>query len=186
MTSSLGTDLSFRMQGRPALVGDGMTTERGEADWFPGVDASIAPVEKTINGTIVIDGSLKPGGLVKTPISCHLEQGVITAIEGGSDASAWRSFLDSTGDPKAFHVCHVSFGLNPRARLSGHGPEDEHVLGAVTFGFGHQDPSYGGTVGAANVHLDVVLASPTISLDGVVMCHDNRLNPDLGLGGLDS
>lgn len=186
VTSSLGTDLSFRMRGRPALVGDGMTTEPGEADWFPGVDASIAPVEETINGTIVIDGSLKPGGLVRTPITCHLEHGVLTSIEGGVDATAWRSLLESTGDPKAFHVCHFTLGLNPRARLSGHGPEDEHVLGAVTFGFGHQDPSYKGRVGAAKIHLDVVLASPTLSLDGVVMCQDNRLNPDLGLGGLHS
>ncbi|MFC2029317.1 aminopeptidase [Chloroflexota bacterium] len=186
VTSSVGTDLSFQMQGRPALVGDGMATEPGEADWFPGVDASMAPVEKSINGKLVIDGSLKPGGLVKTPITCQVEQGVITAIEGGTEATAWRSFLDSTGDPKAFHVCHFTLGLNPRARLSGHGPEDEHVLGAVTFGFGHQDPSYKGRVGTAETHLDVVLASPTISLDGVVICQDNRLNPDLGLGGLDS
>jgi len=186
VTSSLGTDLSFRMRGRPALVGDGMATEPGEADWFPGVDASVAPVEETINGTIVIDGSVKPGGLVGTPITCHLEQGVLTAIEGGADASAWRSRLESTGDPKAFHLCHFTLGLNPRARLSGHGPEDEHVLGAVTFGFGDQDPSYMGTVGPATVHFDVILASPTVALDGVVMCQDNRLNPDLGLGGLDS
>ncbi len=80
VTSFLGTDASFRMQGRPALVGDGMATEPGEADWFPGVDASIAPVEETINGTIVIDGSVKPGRLVRTPITCQLEKGVIIAI----------------------------------------------------------------------------------------------------------
>ncbi len=58
------------------------------------------------------------------------------------------------------------------------------MLGAVTFGLGDQDPSYKGTVGPATVHLDVVLASPTITIDGVVMCEENKLNPDLGLGGL--
>jgi leucyl aminopeptidase (aminopeptidase T) len=161
-----------------------MATEPGEADWFPGVDASMAPVEETINGIIVVDGSVKPGGLVRTPITCHLEKGVITAIEGGDDANTWRSLLESTGDPKAFHVCHFTLGLNPRARMSGHGPQDEHVLGAVTFGLGDQDASYEGTVGPATVHLDVILASPTVAIDGVVMCQDNRLNPGLGLGGL--
>jgi leucyl aminopeptidase (aminopeptidase T) len=184
VASSLGTDISFQMRGRPALVGDGMATEPGEADWFPGVDASIAPVEETINGTMVIDGSVKPGGLVRTPITCHLEKGVITAIEGGADANSWRSLLESTGDPKAFRVCHFTLGLNPRARLSGHGPEDEHVLGGVTFGFGDQDPSYMGTVGPATVHFDAILGSPTVTLDGVVMCEKNELNSDLGLGGL--
>ena len=30
----------------------------------------------------------------------------------------------------------------------------------------------------------MVLVSPTVYLDGVVMCENNKLNPDLGLGGL--
>ena len=54
----------------------------------------------------------------------------------------------------------------------------------ATDGFGNQDPSYKGTVGIAKVHGDMVLVSPTVYLDGVVMCENNKLNPDLGLGGL--
>lgn len=184
LTSSLGTDISFQLKGRPSLLGDGMATEPGEADFFPGVQVSIAPVEKTINGTIVIDGSISPGGLVSTPVVCHLEEGVITSIEGGADANAWRSRLESTGDPKAFHLCHFTIGLNPRAKMTGNMIEDERVLGAVTFGFGNQDPSFKGTVGAAKVHADVVLVSPATYLDGVLMCESNRLNPDLGLDEL--
>ena len=184
VTSPLGTDISFRLQGRPALVGDGMATEPGEADYFPGVDASVAPVEETINGTIVIDGTVAPGGPVSEPITCHLEKGVITAIEGGVDANAWRSALESVDDPNAFHLCHFTLGLNPRARMSGYMLQDEHVMGAVTFGFGDQDPSYRGMVGTAKIHADVVLVSPSITLDGVPMCENNRLNPDLDLGRL--
>ena len=184
VTSPLGTDISFQMKGRPALVGDGMATEPGEADWFPGVDASVAPVEETINGTIVVDGAVSTGGPVSAPITCRLEKGVITAIEGGVDATAWRSVLESVGDPKAFHVCHFTLGLNPRARISGYHLEDGHVLGAATFGFGAQDASYKGTVGVAKIHTDATLVSPTITIDGVVMCENNKLNPDLGLGGL--
>jgi 2,5-dihydroxypyridine 5,6-dioxygenase len=184
LTSPLGTDISFQLEGRPALLGDGMATAPGEADFFPGVQVSIAPVEKTINGAIVIDGSISPGGLVSAPVTCHLEEGVITSIEGGADANVWRSRLESTGDPKAFHLCHFTFGLNPRAKMTGNMIEDERVLGAVTFGFGNQDPSFKGTVGAAKVHADVVLVSPAIYLDGVLMCENNRLNPDLGLGEL--
>ena len=184
VTSPLGTDISFRLKGRPAQVGDGIVTEPGELDFFPGVGASIAPVEETINGTIVIDGNMSPIGLVRVPVTCRLEKGVITAIEGGADATDWRSRLEATGDPKAFHLCHLSLGLNPRAKVSGNMHQDEQVLGAVTFGFGNQDPSFKGTVGAAKVHSDVVLLSPAVTLDGVLMLDNNRLNPDLGLGGL--
>jgi hypothetical protein len=39
--------------------------------------------------------------------------------------------------------------LNPRARLGGNMMQDERVMGAVTFGFGHQDPIYRGKAGPA-------------------------------------
>lgn len=184
VTSPVGTDVSFRMVGRPAPVGDGMATEPGELDFFPGVDASIAPIEETVYGTVVIDGSVVPDGLVRTPITCRLEKGIITAIEGGPDASAWRANLQSTGDPKVFQLAHFTLGLNPRAKLCGNMMQDERVIGAVTFGFGHQDPIYKGMAGPAQVHIDAVLASPSVYLDEMLLCENNRLNPDLGLGGL--
>ena len=184
LESPLGTDVQFRLKGRPALLGDGMATEPGEADFFPGVQVSIAPVEETINGTIVIEGSISPGGLVREPVTVRLENGVIRAIEGGLDASGWEARLRSSGDPKAFHVCHYTIGLNPRATMTGNMIEDERVVGAVTFGFGNQDPKFQGDVGSAAVHADVVLVSPTIYLDGEIMCEKNRLNPEMGLDGL--
>jgi leucyl aminopeptidase (aminopeptidase T) len=142
-------------------------------------------VETTIDGTIVVDGTVSPPiGQVATPITLRLEKGVITALEGGRDADALRAHLESAGDPKAFHLCHFNIGMNPRARLGIKMMQDEMVMGAVTFGFGDQDPIFQGTVGAAKLHTDVVLTSAAISLDGVVMCENNRLNPDLGLGGL--
>jgi len=181
--SPLGTDISFRLKGRPADVGDGVADTPGEVDFFPGVDVSIAPIEETINGTIVIDGCIDPGsGLVSSPITCRLENGIITSIEGGVDAGAWRSALESVNDPKAFYLCHFTLGLNPRATVSDNMHECEHVMGAVTFGFGDQDPSFQGTVGACPIHADVVLLSTTVYLDDVMMCENNELNPELGLG----
>ncbi|MEE9491103.1 MAG: hypothetical protein V3V80_02220, partial [Dehalococcoidia bacterium] len=55
VTSALGTDVSFQLKGRPALRGDGRATEPGVHEYFPGTSPSIAPVEETINGTIVVD-----------------------------------------------------------------------------------------------------------------------------------
>lgn len=62
--------------------------------------------------------------------------------------------------------------------------ECKHVLGAITFVFGGQDPSFRGTVGVAKIHADAVLLSPAVTLDGVPMVESNKLNADLGLGGL--
>jgi len=62
--------------------------------------------------------------------------------------------------------------------------QDERVMGAGTFGFDQQDPIYGGLAGLAKVHIDAVLSSSSVYLDGVLLCQNNELNPDLGLGGL--
>lgn len=182
--SNLGTDIHFRMRGRPALIGDGMATEPGEADFFPGVSMANAPIEETISGTIVIDGNIPPGRLVEAPVTCRLEKGVIVDISGGADAEALEQQFEISGDPFAKHLCHFTLGLNPRAKTTGHVHQDEHVLGAVTFGFGSQDPDFNGSVPPCKVHFDVVLKSPTILLDDIVMCKNNKLSPDLGLGGL--
>jgi leucyl aminopeptidase (aminopeptidase T) len=184
VTSTLGTDIRFLMKGRPALIGDGMATAPGEVDFFPGVSIANAPVEETICGTIIIDGNIPPGRLVETPVTCRIERGILVEISGGADAGALERQFEESGDPVAKHLCHFTLGLNPRAKTTGNVHQDEHVLGAVTFGFGSQDPDFKGTVPPSKVHFDVVLKSPTILLDGIVMCENNLLNPDLGLGGL--
>lgn len=181
VSSPLGTDLRFGMKERPAVLGDGMATRPGEADFFPGVSIANAPIESTIEGTLVIDGNVSPGYLVKDPITCHLEKGVIVKIEGGADGSAFQKHLEASGEASAFHLCHFTLGLNPRARTSGSVHQDEHVLGAVTFGFGSQDPDFKGTVPDCSVHSDVVLKSPTVALDGTVLVEANKINPKLGL-----
>ena len=175
VTSELGTDISFRLKGRPCDAGYGWATDPGMVDGhFPGGTPSIAPIEETINGTIVVDGLITGCGQVSEPVTARLEKGVITSIEGGKDADAWRSLLKSTDEPKAFNVCHFNVGINPRAEV----PSDKAV-GIVNFGFGHQDASYEGTVGQdVKMHTDITLRRATINVDGVVMCENEQLYPD--------
>jgi leucyl aminopeptidase (aminopeptidase T) len=184
VTSALGTDISFRLKGRPCDPCDGRAISPGVVDYFPGGTPSIAPIEETINGTIVVDG-FTSAGPVSEPVTARLEKGVVTAIIGGEVASAWRSMMESTGEPKAFHLCHFNVGINPRAGVGIDMNQEEKAVGVVTFGFGHQDASYQGTIGQdVKMHTDVTLRSATIYLDGVVMYENNKFNPDLGLGGL--
>ena len=184
ITSSVGTNISFGMKGRPVLIGDGMATQPGELDFFPGVSIANAPIEETIQGTMVVDGNIPPGKLVEALVTCELEKGIITHISGEKEAQDLEAYFAESGDPIAKHLCHFTLGLNPRAKTTGNVHQDEHVLGAVTFGFGSQDPDFKGMVPDCKVHCDVVLPSTTILLDGVVFCKNNRLNADLGLGGL--
>ena len=180
VTSPQGTDVSFELMPRKSIVGDGTLTEDGGVAFFPGADVSIAPVEETINGRMVIDASDSVQGLIATPYSFIVEKGVITAVEGGEEADIVRGWLESLNDEKIHRLCHFSLGMNPQAGISGNMTEDERKLAAVDFGFGSQDPMFGGTVGLSPNHEDIMMATPTITLDGKEMSRGGKLNPEMG------
>ena len=180
VTSPQGTDVSFELMPRKSIIGDGALSEDGEMDFYPGAQVGIAPVEETINGTIVIDASDSVQGIVGAPYSFTMRNGIITAVEGGKEADAMRNWLESRHDETIYRLCHFSIGLNPQAGISGRLIEDERKLAAVDFGFGNQDPKFGGTVGLSPYHEDVMLATPTIYLDGKEMSGGGKLNPELG------
>ena len=183
VTSPQGTDLTYELMPRKALVGDGATTYDGEIDFFPGAQVNVAPVEETINGLIVIDGSDVHNGKIHTPYSIHLERGVITRIEGqGMESVKIRAWLETTGaeDEKVYHLSHASMGMNPAADTSGHIMEDERKLAAMVFGFGFQYPEMGGTIGYCAYHWDVTLSTPTVYLDEKQMSGGGKLNPEMG------
>ena len=148
----------------------------GKDDFYPGMQVNIAPVEETIDGVIVIDASDSVQGVVHSPYRFTMEKGVITKVEGGVEADVMRAWLESCNDPIIYKLCHFSLGLNPEAGISGRMIEDERKFGAVDFGFGYQNPTLGGTVGMGDFHVDIMLASPAVILDGEVMCSGNEFN----------
>jgi len=180
VTSPQGTDVSFELMPRKSVIGDGALSKDGEMDFYPGAQVSIAPVEETINGAIAIDASDSVQGVVQNPYSFILKNGVITTIEGGKEADVMRNWLESRNDEKIYRLCHFSIGLNPQAGISGNMIEDERMLAAIDFGFGYQDPKFGGTVGVSPHHEDIMLATPTIYLDGKEMSGGGKLNPEMG------
>ena len=180
-TSPQGTDFTCEMAPRKILIGDGALTEDGEVDFFPGAQVSVAPREKSINGMLVIDASDSVQGVVQNPYSFKLVNGVVTSIEGGKEADVMRNWMASKNDPTIFQLCHYSVGLNPAAGISGNMIEDERKVGALDCGFVYQDPKFGGEVGFSSpYHMDIMLAAPTITLDGVEMCSGGKLNSKMG------
>ena len=179
VTSPQGTAVSFQLKPRKCDFGNGKLDKPGKDDFYPGMQVNIAPVEETINGVIVIDASDSVQGVVRDPYSFTMEKGVITKVVGGSEADVMRAWLESCNDPIIYKLCHYSLGLNPQAGISGNMIEDERKFGAIDFGFGYQNPSLGGTVGMGDYHVDIMLASPTVILDGVVMCSANEFNTEM-------
>lgn len=163
ITSPAGMDVEFDNDpSRPVLV-EGEVSGPGEYMLFGQVDW--APVEDSINGVIVFDGSVWPPeelGLLRSPIKLHVKEGKVVKVEGGPEAKVFEAWLKSFNDPGMFAIAHLSYGCNPGAKLTGNILEDERVWGVVEWGLGFQSPTFKGKLGPAASHTDGISLSPTV------------------------
>ena len=144
-----------------------------------------APIEHTINGTIVFDGSFSGGGeaeigVLKTPVRLTVEAGVIKDVKGGSEAKFIADWLASFNDERMYRMAHISYGFNPGSRLTGLCTEDERVWGCTEWGIGYQGPMFKGSLGDAPTHADGICLNSTIIADGVKFTEDGKvIHPEL-------
>ena len=181
ITTALGGDVSFQNDlSHPVLARTGYADKPGTF-MLPGMIAW-APDFDTINGVIVLDGSIVPQiGMLSQPVSVHLEKGVIRRIEGGREATEWEMWLKSFNDPQMLRPAHVSCGFHPQARLTGQIGEDERIWGATQWGFGavagYLAPPNGFPAAS---HTDAISMNSSIWLDGNPLTDRGKVvHPDL-------
>jgi len=181
ITSKAGMDIMFENDPhRPVLVegeilGPGEYMLFGQVDW--------APIEETINGVIVFDGSVWPPkelGLLHHPIKLYVKNGKVIDIKGEYEAIIFRNWLKSFNDDRMFRIAHISYGCNPGAKLKGNILEDERIWGAVEWGLGSQSPTFKGNLGSASSHTDGICLNPTVWGDEVKIIEDGEyVHPEL-------
>jgi len=181
ITTHAGTDIRF--ENDPSR---GIDNHTGMADkptiphMLPG-QIGWQPIEETINGTLVFDGSLTPPiGILRSPVKLTVKEGKVARPEGGVDAKTFETWLASFDDPAMYNVAHICYGCNPGARLSGNIIEDERVWGVVEWGLGFQEAHLGGKAGPAKSHTDGICLNPSIWLDNVQIEKEGRyIEPEL-------
>lgn len=176
VTSDKGTDVEFSLKGRPSFSLDGYLHERdqyGLFAQFPPGEAPAAPVEGSTNGRIVVDVSFDEIGRVDEPITLDVEDGFVTGVSGGEQADHLRRIIEK-GDKNASAIAEFAIGTNPEARLIGNIAEDKKKEGTVHFAVGDNMTLGGDT--PSDIHLDGILRSPTVKLDGRVVVEDGRID----------
>ncbi|AEC51405.1 hypothetical protein PNA2_0488 [Pyrococcus sp. NA2] len=168
----LGTNLEFSIEGRKARRSTGVYRNPGECGNLPGAEAYIAPVERTGNGIAVIDGSMAGIGMLKEPIKLVIREGFVEKVEGGDEARRLEEILSRYGR-EARNLAEFGIGTNPKARISGNILEDEKVFGTVHIALG-SNYDFGGRV-KAPIHLDGIIRSPTVLIDGEYLFRDGNL-----------
>jgi leucyl aminopeptidase (aminopeptidase T) len=163
ITSPAGTDLTLSIKGRSATVDDGNLQEPGCFGNLPAGEAYIAPLETIGDGMIVFDCALADYGLLHDPLNVRLAAG--RAVEAYGEGADWLLTTLDAGGEHGRSVAEIGIGTNPNAELCGLVAIDEKVLGTAHVAFG-TSASFGG-VNQAGVHIDGMVRSPTITLDGV-------------------
>jgi len=178
VSTPAGTDLVCNIEGR--LIDHASKRIFGRSEQtYPGGQVSWYPSAESINGTMVFDGSMWPPeelGLIHEPIRLTIEKGRVTAVEGGTEARSLKRWFEGFSNPHIYELAHISYGLNPGARLTGNILEDERVFGCVEVGIGAQPPALGifqvDPAEAVAGHTDAIMLNPTVTLDGIVIEKD--------------
>jgi leucyl aminopeptidase (aminopeptidase T) len=183
ITTSAGADITFENDPTRPVGNEGWALEPG-AHFLLG-QIGWAPIEESINGKIVFDGSLSGGGeadigILREPVKFTIKSGKVVKIDGGKEARIVSDWLERLSDPNMYNVAHVCYGFNPGARLSGLCTEDERVWGSTEWGFGYQGPFFKGRAGSAISHMDGICLDSSVWLDGKLIMEKGKLvHPEL-------
>lgn len=98
------------------------------------------------------------------PMTVHLENGRLVAIEGGDETGPYAERLAVLFErPENGTIAELGIGTNECALLTGNILEDEKIYGTVHIAFG-TNASFGGAT-TADCHLDGIIVNPTLYLD---------------------
>ncbi|MCL9818139.1 aminopeptidase [Natronocalculus amylovorans] len=175
VTSDKGTDITFSVEGCSAFSLDGYFHENYGFATLPPGESPTHPKEGTANGKIVIDVSMDNIGQLDEPITLHVGDGFVTDVTGGSQADELQQIIDEN-DENAGNIAEFAIGTNPKAKLIGNLAEDKKLAGTVHFAVGDNE-SLGGTL-KSSIHLDGVVRTPTVELDGVVVVDNGQIVED--------
>jgi leucyl aminopeptidase (aminopeptidase T) len=167
-----GTEIELDLHGRTGRSDDGDLRQPGAFGNLPAGEGYVAPVESAGDGTIVFDGSLATWGLLEEPVHVDLVRGRAHAATGGG-AAAWLLATLDAGGENGRAIAELGIGTNHAATITGLVLEDEKVEGTIHLAFG-TNTGIGGE-NQASVHVDGVIHSPTIELDGRTVMRDGRL-----------
>ncbi|HMK46135.1 MAG TPA: leucyl aminopeptidase, partial [Methanocella sp.] len=176
VTSSGGTDVTFSIDGRKAMLDDGNYRLPGMGGNLPAGETFISPVVGSTRGTIVFDGTidLVPHAIVpKTPVVLTFPDGYISSVDGGVEAAELLKVIENgekmareQGLPERVRNCRhlgeLGIGINYAARMTGNLLEDEKLGKTVHFAVG-SNYDYDAE---ATIHQDCLVLKPSMWIDG--------------------
>ncbi|MEO0182718.1 MAG: aminopeptidase [candidate division WOR-3 bacterium] len=162
-------ELYLDISTRPGHPDTGVIRTPGTFSNLPAGEAYCAPLEDKSEGTVVIDGSFAPVGLLKKPVTLKISAGRIVKLEGNKELEKIFDKMEEEGRV----LCELGIGTNYKATITGNVLEDEKVIGTVHLAFGN-NLGFGGKNDARS-HLDGVIRKPWVWFDDRLVIKQGRI-----------
>lgn len=159
ITSELGTDIRFSVEGRRWLTANGSFCT-GQISQMPDGELYTCPVEETFNGVLVVDGTITRSWVPGEPQRLEFRQGNLV------DASPeFAEYIKPQG-PDIYLIGEFALGFNPaHKRIVNNISVDEKAAGTVHFALGD---SYNLGKNHCQCHVDMVIREPKVVTDPAI------------------
>lgn len=160
ITAEDGTDLSFRIKGRPILMDDGVISRndiaRGDVGLnIPAGEVFVAPLETTAEGRIFFERVAIPRFGNLRHLWLEFGEGKVVNYRAERGEENLRKFLGANTGEKD-RIAEFGIGCNPGAKYTGGSIiVDEKIFGTVHVAIGNNAGAYHGK-NRASSHLDFI------------------------------
>lgn len=166
-----GTDFTVKIQTREAKVASGIYTEPGTGGNAIPAETYIAPDAKGVEGTIVIDGSIRTSDkthLIRQPVRMEVKKSNIFSWNNNQESRLLQESI-ANAHRRSKHpwgirrIGEIGIGLNENASIVGSTIIDEKAANTAHVAIG-SNSWFGGDVKSI-IHLDQVFKDPIFKID---------------------
>ena len=178
LTSYNGTDLRFKLKGRPVHVRDGILDEQDlstgtQFETLPAGVLETAPDEESAKGVIRFDQPTALAGKMLSGLKFQFSKGRLSSYDAAMNLESFRGLYENAVGDKDL-LGGLAIGLNPRAEHIGIFT-DRIVQGTVSIAIGGNNG-----IGGDNKTIygyEGQLNKGTLEVDGVKLIEDGKILP---------
>lgn len=163
ITAPSGTDATLSVHGRPFKTDAKFDWETFKWGNLPTGEVWAAPVENSLEGTIVCDMAIGGIGQVRRPLKIIAKGGRAVSFESDDKDVLRRVESALAVDEMARVVGEFAIGLNRKARVSANFLEAEKLGNTIHVALGHNTDMPGGRNTSAT-HMDFLVSEPTVEV----------------------
>lgn len=160
-----GTALTFSVENRAFFTDTKIDWKTMKWMNLPTGEVIVAPVENTLEGTLVCDLAIGGIGPLRTPFTIIATRGKVQQTITHDTSVKKRVDESLATDEMAKTVGEFAFGINPKARCIEEFLETEKINGTIHIAFGDNLDYPSGKNNSAN-HMDFLINKPNVKVFG--------------------